>query len=95
MRPSSLKPRVLLFRPESAVKRKVAEGWYSNKKASQVLARGFIALMIGVIVGAWLDVESGAWVGIVGGPVLLTAINLRARRRTQAENSQSARGPLQ
>lgn len=69
--------------------------WYSNKKASQVLARGLIALMIGVIVGAWLDVESSAWVGIVGGPVLLTAINLKARRSTQAENSQPAREPLQ
>lgn len=69
--------------------------WYSNKKAWQVLARGSIVLMIGVIVGACLDVESSAWVGIVGGPVLLTAINLKACRSTQAENSQPAREPLQ
>lgn len=69
--------------------------WYSNKHASWTLARGLIVLIFGMIVGAWLDVESSAWVGIVGGPVLLTAINLKARRSTEAENPQPAREPLQ
>lgn len=68
--------------------------WYSNKKASWVLARGFVVLMIGVVVGAWLDVESNVWVIIVGVPILLTAISFGARRSTQSKSLQRAREPL-
>ena len=69
--------------------------WYSNRKASWILVRGVIVLILGVVVGAWLNVDSITWVVIGGVPIFLTAINLGSLERTQVESSKQTREPLQ
>jgi uncharacterized membrane-anchored protein len=57
--------------------------WYSNDRLSWILVRGLIVAALGAIVAALLELDPYLWLGVLGVPILLTAVNVASWRKSK------------